>query len=1246
MKTPMNYCEFYKNSKQRLTDSLVSMWASGHKKEQDCLRELLDEKEPLIAEPVFQTIFPWESSKETFEEHAKKKHILDEDFVQALSSIGGSAKEFCFPADRHPYVHQSKSWKGMLVDHQTIAVTTGTGSGKTECFMIPVLQDLYRERCKPDFREGVQAIFLYPLNALMKNQRERVHQWSKALPKPVTYAIYNGEMAEDRKIKGEYPQICNRPEMREHPPQILFTNPTMLNYMLVRSSDQPILEKSKGRLRWILLDEAHTYSGSSATELALQLRRVIDAFGVTVNEVNFAVTSATMGGKDAEEKLKGIVSQLTGKNPADIRVINGQRIIPELEKENLQQRLAEINKKHDCNLTLESAEKLRRTLNSKPALKASEIAKVANLKSKALESQLSLIDDLSTEVSGLAASGNAAAVLPTRAHFFIRALNGIFACVNPECKHKNEKSLKLGTFTTYQSAKCPHCGCNMVEVAECRDCGEFLIVGENSTEGYRLRTNEASLEDDPFGDINDVGEENLEENSAEQKSHSGKYEMFVYGRPQQNPRKIETQLFEFDAKCGKIKSSTKERIGNDSALVFQTMLDPDSGRDLCPCCGIPIRNRLQYLRASSKLLGRLLASTVLENATPMEDRANDKDILCEGRKYITFTDSRQGTAKSAMEINQDVERNWIRSEIYQSLAEKRRNEAVPQGLSEEEKEQLETFRKMPSVPPAFQKMYENLKKKKEGCSAPDSKPEEWKSLGLESKTDLKRMYGHLKDAKLKDDTTSTDYLNALFLDQFGWIPRTSNSLENLGLVHVVYPPLEKVKSPASLSTCKFSNDDWKAFLKICVDYQIRGGRHYSIPESSKSFLVQNSYAADIYDPKSIYEKGEKWPQVLIHGNKVKKPQLRQPRLVLLLMAALKIQNISELTAEKINWINTILSVAWQIIRDSLLDSTDRENKGYRLNLFDGSKVKLQILEKGWKCPVDNVVVDAIFCGYTPRMRGYATAENFSRFKVEAKPMEFPYFPYAGKEKFLDGKKEDVSRDEVRQWIDENWKIQKENGLVSNLHSQILYPPSIFMAGEHSAQQQSEVLANYEKEFNQGHLNILSCSTTMEMGVDLKGISAVVMNSVPPKPANYQQRAGRAGRRGETKALTLTFCTPNPVGINAWRNPMWPLEHQTEIPNIKLSSPQIVQRHINAFLFEAFVRGREAGMNVKQNVGDFFEKGESPIGYAEFCDFLQSLQSPAKQNEFEILDEHYQMLVKDSCLMHRRFRNRLTSLLCS
>src|SRR5690606_34617828 len=148
----------------------------------------------------------------------------------------------------------------LLNNKKSIAVTTGTGSGKTECFMLPVLHDIY-ENCKE--QQGINAIFLYPLNALIASQKKRMHAWCSALD-GINYALLTGDTpnTSNRNDKERNrPQLISREQIRATPPQILFTNPTMLEYMLVRNADVPILEKSKGKLRWILLDEAHTLTG-------------------------------------------------------------------------------------------------------------------------------------------------------------------------------------------------------------------------------------------------------------------------------------------------------------------------------------------------------------------------------------------------------------------------------------------------------------------------------------------------------------------------------------------------------------------------------------------------------------------------------------------------------------------------------------------------------------------------------------------------------------------------------------------------------------------------------------------------------------------------------------------------------------------------------------------------------------------------------------------------------------------------
>lgn len=126
----MNYADFYISAERMLVDSLVSLWFKGRAKEQNYMRKIMTEDEPLLAEPVFQSIFPWEEGRDTFGEHANKLGILTPQFVEALSNEKVS-EDLRFPKDRHPYKHQTRSWQTMLSGKgKTIVVTSGIAQVK------------------------------------------------------------------------------------------------------------------------------------------------------------------------------------------------------------------------------------------------------------------------------------------------------------------------------------------------------------------------------------------------------------------------------------------------------------------------------------------------------------------------------------------------------------------------------------------------------------------------------------------------------------------------------------------------------------------------------------------------------------------------------------------------------------------------------------------------------------------------------------------------------------------------------------------------------------------------------------------------------------------------------------------------------------------------------------------------------------------------------------------------------------
>lgn len=305
----------------------------------------------ILGDPVFEVVFPWTTGDVTFQQLADRD-TLRPSLVNALDAEHKSItykdkklnlSEQALKAFYKPYTHQLQAWKTLAEpEAKSIVVTSGTGSGKTECFMVPILNDLagqLEQPSPPAQLTGVQALFIYPLNALINSQRERLLAWTYPYKHKLRFCLYNGNTPQSMKQaeRNSCPanEVHDRRTLWDSPPPILITNPTMLEYMLIRNQDRPILDKSQGKLRYIVLDEAHTYIGSQAAELALLIRRVLNGFGVTAEQVRFIATSATIGSDEAaKEHLKQYLSDLAGIPKERIEVIDGQRDVPILSPHN------------------------------------------------------------------------------------------------------------------------------------------------------------------------------------------------------------------------------------------------------------------------------------------------------------------------------------------------------------------------------------------------------------------------------------------------------------------------------------------------------------------------------------------------------------------------------------------------------------------------------------------------------------------------------------------------------------------------------------------------------------------------------------------------------------------------------------------------------------------------------------------------------------------------------------------------
>ena len=227
-----------------------------------------------------------------------------------------------------------------------------------------------------------------------------------------------------------------------------------------------------------------------------------------------------------------------------------------------------------------------------------------------------------------------------------------------------------------------------------------------------------------------------------------------------------------------------------------------------------------------------------------------------------------------------------------------------------------------------------------------------------------------------------------------------------------------------------------------------------------------------------------------------------------------------------------------------------------------------------------------------------------------------------------------ARQAIREWLASDACVTalRLDGHWTDLHDRAAEFAPFLRAQEHSAQIDRPSLKTYEDQFRKGQINVLNCSTTMEMGVDIPDVGLVVNTNVPPSPANYRQRIGRAGRRGEPWAMAFTFCKNLPLDNIIFRDPARLLRAQVAAPQVRLDSAILVQRHINALLLALYLR-ESGGINIKTTMDSFM--GATPESDTPFMpnsvadDFLAALQGSWGGND--AVNHAINTLVSGTCL---------------
>ena len=1047
-----------------------------------------------------------------------------------------------FPMNPYlPYQHQYECWKTLSEEvelsngnmaKKSMVVTTGTGSGKTECFMLPLVSDLLRGR-----ETGkLQAIFLYPLNALMEDQKQRLQELLSGTD--LHFCVYNGNLPEtveennQKEIIEEikrYPNICptrnalrgkeenvlsnGRVTERTFPwkqADIILTNPSMLEYMLLRWADQGMIGNSN--LKWMVIDETHTYTGAGATELAMLIRRVLLACGTTSENVRFATSSATIGNAQDvntaasnSRKLKQFIMGITGQREEQITIVNGTK-----------KTLADDEALRNAIGNNEELRRIHTLLSEKEFVSLEELDEVYDTRpEKNIESRLEKLDTLCEGENGI----------PLKTHFFYRVLTqGLRVRLD-------QFNSKKGYFEIYSNepvdSKIP-----FLELRKCSCCGGYVAVGEKSDaddgdqrDTYRRTT----LKDGDVFDFDDVKE--------------SKKPLFFGILNERRPMYKQTRVVNV---CENKISPREWPADGEYAIVESQGL-------LCPYCGTNFGEskkdensenqeetddkKLTSFRLPSDFVARLMAPALLNQMSEEEGEHPHK-----GQQYLSFVDSRQAAARATLRQMKEVESQWVYSKIFHELCKKKRNNEAKNYL----------------------KWNEILNLLREDSNA--------ERLCLQSTNRADELDGDKPKSR-----TLTQYLLSLMFDALAKRPYAKTSPENMGLFTSYYEKLDEIKE----SPCEeFSLQEWKNLLKAYLDQYVRA--HLRV-------YLEYEEGRDRFDVESCKrfasQKHPTRPAKKRDGGIIDK----------LIVASLlnfdgdvSSQQISDFIKNNNEQFKRVHEQLWKSIVDCGLISKgsclqrqndpnttlryDRDCEDAEGNLIVGRlnlvNLSFKLFDDVFYCNVSKSnrstilrPCDTLVCGYSP----FAVGGGVVKLNQDRYHERWECFP------------ENVTTEEgILEWARKNrskmfeFKLWGEHGCFSNRLTQIYKGYSPFIQAEHTAQVDKDVAKLSQKMFREHDINILACSTTMEMGVNLGGLELVMMNSVPPHPANYKQRAGRSGRGGQKRSACVTLCGSDSIGIRTLRNPLKEIIHRkTSVPFVDFHSKPVILRHINAYLLRKF-----------------------------------------------------------------------------
>jgi len=1096
----------------------------------------------------------------------KPDQLINGPFLEAATSYASGASLDVLPlhektkaticevmGGRPLYKHQSDALQRVLAG-QNVVVATGTSSGKTRCFQLPILDDLIR-----DASPGLRAIIIYPLNALVNDQ---LQDWERLLVAHpgITFARFTGQTPNDQKdyesrmreacrarMKGKVEadlledaaheefhremtkakatpnHLRHRAAIRHSPPHILVTNFSMLEYLLVRPVDAPVFEGA--RLKFIVLDEAHAYRSVQATEIAFLLRRLKDRLGAV--KPTCIATSATLGDPKkpgSTERVRRFASGLFGEGfTADGLIYGTPREIARpvkphtltaadyitaasaIDPSNPTAALAALPVHGSSSLReyLEEDEhvfKLRSEILRKPA-KFQEVAVRLFGSSPDREAGLSALLALVATADETQAGHEA--LLPTRLHYFLRAQDGLHACLREDCpgRHGSVPAVFASRLVDDVTPEglCPHChavgkASKLVELVTCRRCG-WLYGALRDLGPTRMRTKRETGESSQPAPSHDSFETELGWASDSFYTYFSITPEMPYPRPaadSEEDRENAMLVFNPDdaqwcAGCGKRVQSTTDacqcgqsahpreinifhrQCPNDRSETLESELKHTLGQ--CPNClarntmGIEPVRRFQESEDEAGLAAAIPFAHFDVSPWLPKERWQVRKLLC-------FADQRQKAAAFPALLEDemfpwDLGRAICR--IVRASGKAMRFTQVADVLAKQEIEKI-------------------LPQEQVLLLASSVRPE-------------------------GDDVNWKHFFLAQVFAYFGVPDSARDSAEDFGALRVRYD-LDAAKSKALtdvLAKHGVSVNDAEPLLQTIFGFA-RKRKAFRLPEGVN--LKDEAFGRVTADIFLAREKGglknaEGFVSAITsaQGNEFTNYLSRSLKL-----------SIAE-----------ACGVAGELWDAMTRTATLRQGTGDLWQLLP-SLMHLEMPPSRYCCNTCQTITGWNFNNVCPKKQCQGVLQ----------PMNA------------------ISEDDrlVARWVSDQSDV----------------PFQSLAAEEHTAQIAKDVAAIVEEDFRGAGVNLLSSTTTFEMGINIGDLQKVLLRNAPPSAASYIQRVGRAGRGADRNAVCVTLCKGTKYDLDCWREPGARLMAGTvNPPTVFLGNAHLAQRHINAVFFAAALR---------------------------------------------------------------------------